>query len=182
MKQQRLSLKRKQPWNSSRRNWWQSRAGPQVRVSICHYQVCQEAYRSLVALPFAWMKQGKESEVKRLTTKIMAWDQMMIINQRTLMTSLGWYWDIPTLKHRKCLSGSCFQQAYGKKTYESRVQKYGSPDSHWSRCPDLDTVVVANLPTDTVRMDLKAKRLHSFWCWLLDSKTSRMAELIFRML
>jgi len=58
---------------------------------------------------------------------------------------------------------AAFSKRMEKKTYENRIQKCGTPDSRWSKCPDLDAVVVANLPKDTVRTDAKAKRLHSFW-------------------
>ena len=50
-----------------------------------------------------------------------------------------------------------------KDTYGKCVKKYGTPDSRWSKCPELDAVVAANLPKDMVRTDLKAKRLQSHW-------------------
>jgi len=58
-------------------------------------------------------------------------------------------------------AGNAFQEVSVWR--KSHIQKYGTPDSCWSKCPDLDTVVVTNLPKDTVRMDAKAKWLHSFW-------------------
>ena len=59
-----------------------------------------------------------------------------------------------TLKGWKCVLGSHFQ--YGKKTYKNYVQKFGIPDSHWAKCLDHDTAMVANLPKKIVR-DTKAK-------------------------
>ena len=66
-------------------------------------------------------------------------------------------------------AGNAFlETAFGSKcmdkdTYQKHVKKYGIPDSRWSKCPELDAVVAANLPKDTVRADLKAKRLQSYW-------------------
>jgi len=59
-------------------------------------------------------------------------------------------------------SNAFFETAFsskqmGKNRFEKRVQKYGAPDSRWSKCRELDTVAVANLPKDTMRTDLKAK-------------------------
>ena len=55
-----------------------------------------------------------------------------------------------------------FSKRLEKNSYEKKIKKHGTPDSRWTRCPDLDAVVAANLPKDTVRADSKAKRLNSF--------------------
>ena len=48
---------------------------------------------------------------------------------------------------------AAFTKCMVKKTYENHIQKCRTPDYRWSKCPDLDAVVMANLPKDTVRME-----------------------------
>ena len=59
-------------------------------------------------------------------------------------------------------AGNAFLQAALSKcmdnaSYTSKMKKHGTPDSRWTRCPELDAVVLANLLKDTVSADSKAK-------------------------
>jgi len=58
---------------------------------------------------------------------------------------------------------AAFSKRMNNTSYTSKIKKHGTPDSRWTRCPELDAVVLANLPKETVSADSKAKRLHSFW-------------------
>jgi len=64
----------------------------------------------------------------------------------------------PLSEARNAFLEATFSKHMEKKAYENRIQqKYGTPDSRWSKFLDLDAEVVTNLPKDTVRMDVKAK-------------------------
>ena len=43
------------------------------------------------------------------------------------------------------------------------TKKYGVPDSQWLKCPELDPVVAATIPTTSQRADRAASRLQNFW-------------------
>jgi len=44
-----------------------------------------------------------------------------------------------------------------------RAEKFGVPDSRWLKCPELDPVVAATIPTTSQRVDRAASRLQNFW-------------------
>lgn len=46
---------------------------------------------------------------------------------------------------------------------KSKGTKFGTPDSHWIRCPKMDAVVMANVSKEAERIDCAASWLQLFW-------------------
>ena len=45
---------------------------------------------------------------------------------------------------------------------KKKLNKYGTPDSRWLRCPKLDPVVSANVSREATKADRSSSRLHQF--------------------
>ena len=76
-------------------------------------------------------------------------------------------------------AGNTFlETVFGKRLeaamHRKQVQKQGKPDSRWTKCLELDPVVASTLPKETIKVDNKAKQLHTFW---LDAATPIVAAI-----
>jgi len=69
----------------------------------------------------------------------------------------------PLSKAANAFLEAAFSKRVDNTSYTSKIKKHGTLDSRWTRYPELDAMVLANLPNETVSADSKAKRLHSFW-------------------
>ena len=55
-----------------------------------------------------------------------------------------------------------FKSKIDNSVRRTKIKKFGIPDSRWTRCPKIDTVVSANISRDAERTDRTTSRLQQF--------------------
>ena len=55
-----------------------------------------------------------------------------------------------------------FNKRMDTKTRAQRIEKQGTPDCRWTKCPALDAVVSTTVPKQTVRNDNRVKKLQEY--------------------